>query len=143
MSSWVFCTKLRAYPGTIDLPLRARAGPGDKWKETFNQYENNEIVECASGKSLRPHLDVSEQCLRKQTVTAARDMQPRSNTRCSIRRARSTRKIRATAFSLDPEGKRVLWTNQEHRIRLYLSSLDKKQPGEESDKGCRCPPGTG
>ena len=60
-----------AYPGTVAYPERA-AGPGDEWRETFNEYANNEIVECASGKSLRPHLDVSEQCLRKQTISDGR-----------------------------------------------------------------------
>lgn len=29
----------------------------------------------------------------------------------------------------------MLWTNQEHRLRLFLSSLDEKEPGEESDQG--------
>jgi|RhiMethySRZTD1v2_1073278.scaffolds.fasta_scaffold73600_2 hypothetical protein len=124
-----------AYPGTIAYPERA-AGPGDEWRETFNEYENNEIVECASGKSLRPHLDVSEQCLRKQTISDGRTGYAASVEHALLDSSgQEYRKIRATAFSLDPEGKRVLWTNQEHRIRLYLSSLDKKQPGEESDQG--------
>ncbi len=124
-----------AYPGTIAYPERA-AGPGDEWRETFNEYENNEIVECASGKSLRPHLDVSEQCLRKQTISDGRTGYAASVEHGLLDSSgQEYRKIRATAFSLDPEGKRVLWTNQEHRIRLYLSSLDKKQPGEESDQG--------
>jgi hypothetical protein len=124
-----------AYPGTIPYPERA-AGPGDEWRETFNEYANNEIVECASGKSLRPHLDVSSQCLRKQTISDGRTGYAASVEHALLDSSgQEYRKIRATAFSLDPEGKRVLWTNQEHRIRLYLSSLDKKEPGEESDQG--------
>jgi hypothetical protein len=36
--------------------------------ETFNQYAENKMVECASGKSLRSHLDVTSQCLRAEDV---------------------------------------------------------------------------
>ncbi|PTR16081.1 hypothetical protein C8R31_10295 [Nitrosospira sp. Nsp2] len=125
-----------AYPGTAPYPERA-AGPGDEWSETFNEYADNEIVECASGKSLRPHLDVSSQCLRKQTISDGRTGYAASveHALLDLPRGLEYRKIRAVTFSLDPHGKRVLWTNQEHRIRLYLSSLDKQEPGEESDQG--------
>src|SRR6187397_2382127 len=92
-----------AYPGTVAYPERA-AGPGDEWRETFNEYANNEIVECASGKSLRPHLDVSEQCLRKQTISDGRTGYAASVEHALLDSSgQEYRKIRATAFSLDPE----------------------------------------
>lgn len=124
-----------AYPGTA--PYLERAAAPDEWTETFNQYADNETVECASGKSLRSHLDVTSQCLRKQTISNGSTGYSASveHALLDLPQGEEFRKIRALAFSLDANGQRVLWTNQEHRLRLYLSSLDKKEPGYESNQG--------
>jgi hypothetical protein len=124
-----------AYPGTE--PYQERAAGVDEWTETFNEYADNETVECASGKSLRPHLDVTSGCLGKRTISNGSTGYPAAieHALLELPRGEEYRKIRALAFSLDSQGRRVLWTDQEHRLRLYLSSLDKKEPGEESDQG--------
>jgi hypothetical protein len=117
-----------AYPGTA--PYLERAASPAEWTETFNEYADNETVECASGKSLRAHLDVTSQCLRKKTISDGSTGYSASveHALLDLPRGEEYRKIRALAFSLDPQGNRVLWTNQEHRLRLFLSSLDKKEP---------------
>jgi|GEM_PF-2297423 len=118
-----------AYPGTA--PYLERAASPAEWTETFNEYADNETVECASGKSLRSHLDVTSQCLRKKTISDGSTGYSASveHALLDLPLGEEYRKIRALAFSLDPQGgNRVLWTNQEHRLRLYLSSLDKKEP---------------
>ena len=123
-----------AYPGTG--PYLERAVGVDDWTETFNEYADNETVECASGKSLRSHLDVTSQCLRKQTISNGSTGYSASVEHALLdSRGEKYRKIRALAFSLDSQGRRVLWTNQEHRLRLYFSSLDEVQPGQASDQG--------
>jgi hypothetical protein len=123
-----------AYPGTV--PYEERAVSMDEWTETFNEYAHDEMVECASGKSLRSHLDVTSQCLRKQTINGSTGYSASvEHALLDLPVGEKYRKIRALAFSLDSQGRRVLWTNQEHRLRLYLSSLDEKQPGQESDQG--------
>jgi hypothetical protein len=124
-----------AYPGTV--PYQERVAVVDEWTETFNEYADNETVECASGKSLRSHLDVTSGCLGKRTITDDSTGYSASveHALLELPLGEEFRKIRSLAFSLDPQGQRVLWTNQEHRLRLYLSSLDKKEPGEESDQG--------
>jgi hypothetical protein len=123
-----------AYPGTV--PYEERAVGVDEWTETFNEYADNEMVECASGKSLRSHLDVTSQCLRKQTISNGSTGYSASveHALLDLPRGEEYRKIRALAFSLDPHGKRVLWTNQEHRLRLYLSLLDKVEPPKDGDE---------
>jgi hypothetical protein len=123
-----------AYPGTD--PYLERAASPAEWTETFNEYADNETVECASGKSLRTHLDVTSQCLRKKTISDGSTGYSASveHALLDLPRGEEYRKIRALAFSLDPQGRRVLWTNQEHRLRLYLSSLDKVEPPKEGDE---------
>ena len=80
-------------------------------------------------------------CASRRSVTAARDMQPQSNTRCSIRPARSTENSR-TAFSLDPEGSGCSGRTRSIGFGSTSALWTRRNQGRKAIKGCRCMRGT-